>query len=292
MPAPRKVYVFLIIGLVAASQSANIIRLGEAHPIAIAAWRLLLATGLLIPLAGRRLTLLAQLSKREWALLILAGASLAAHFFAWILAVQLTTVANAAIFFSINPVITATGAFLVFGERASRKLVISIILGIIGVGIISSSDLNFHPHNLPGDAAAVGCSILFTVYFLLGKKLRQSLPTSVYVAALYGIAALFCFGAALVIDLPLIDYSGQTWLCFVLMALVPTLIGHTSLNNALRYLDAGRISAATLSEPMLASVVAYYAWGEQITLGAGLGYVLICSSVLVLVFDQLKTDPA
>ncbi|MEE8410659.1 MAG: hypothetical protein V3T05_13745 [Myxococcota bacterium] len=39
-----RIYIFLAIGLVAASQSGNIIRIGDAHPVAIAAWRLLLAS--------------------------------------------------------------------------------------------------------------------------------------------------------------------------------------------------------------------------------------------------------
>ena len=47
----------------------------------------------------------------------MAGAALATHFFAWIAAVQLSTVANAAVFFSVNPVIIALAGYFIFGER-------------------------------------------------------------------------------------------------------------------------------------------------------------------------------
>lgn len=285
MSVPRSTYVFLVIGLLAASQSGNIIRIGDAHPAAIAAWRLLMAAALLAPLAGRDLGAIARLTRKEIVLLLLAGLTLAAHFFAWIAAVQLTTVANAAVFFAVNPVITATAGYLIFGERASRRLAISIGVGLVGVAVLGWNDLSFAPEGLPGDGAALACSVLFTAYFLLGKRLRRVLPTTAYVTAVYGVAAVFSFAALLVFGEPLVEYDGRTWICFGLMALVPTVIGHTSFNNALRYVDAGRISAYTLSEPLLAGLVAYLAWDEEITLGVLLGYALVSASVLILVLE-------
>jgi drug/metabolite transporter (DMT)-like permease len=293
MTVPKQVWAFLAIGLLAASQSGNIIRIGDAHPAAIGAWRLLLATAILAPLAGRDLRLLLRLGGREIALLLLAGLALAAHFLAWIAAVQLTTVANAAVFFSVNPVITATAGFLIFGERASVRLAISIAVGLCGVAALGWNDLALTPENLRGDGAALLCSVLFTAYFLIGKRLRRTLPTAAYVSAIYAVASACCFAALVVLDEPLVDYDGRTWLCFGLMALVPTVIGHTSFNNALRHIDAGRISAYTLSEPLLAGLVAYLAWGEEITAGVLLGYGLISASVLVLVLEgQPRGDGA
>ncbi|MBW2277262.1 MAG: DMT family transporter [Deltaproteobacteria bacterium] len=290
---PRKVWVFLAIGLAAASQSGNLIRIGDAHPAAIAAWRLLMAAALLAPVAGRDLKLVMRLTRKEVVLLLLAGLALAAHFFAWIAAVQLTTIANAAVFFSINPVITATAGFLIFGERASRRLAISIAVGLLGVAALGWNDVSFSPEGLPGDGAALACSVLFTAYFLLGKRLRRVLPTGAYVTAVYGVAAVFSFIALLLLGEPLVAYDGRTWLCFGLMALVPTVIGHTSFNNALKYIDAGRISAYTLSEPLLAGLVAYLAWDEEITLAVLVGYALVSASVLILVSegDPSRTRP-
>lgn len=288
MTVPRRVVIFLCIGLAAASQSGNIIRLGEAHPVAMAAWRLLIASCLLAPLAGRDLLKLRELSRREVALLVAAGLALAAHFFTWIAAVQLTTVANAAVFFSINPVITAAGGWLVFGECVGGRLLVSIVLGIMGVAVIGGGDLSFSREHLPGDGMAILCSILFTVYMLLGKRLRRVLPTTAYVTAIYGVAALAGFACLPFFGLPLAGYSPATWLCFFLLALFPTMIGHTSINNASRYIHAGKIATATLSEPLLAGLVAWYAWNEAVSLQTAVGYAVICLSVLVLVSDRGK----
>ena len=75
------------------------------------------------------------------------------------------------------------------------------------------------------------------------------------------------------------------------MALVPTMIGHTSLNYALRYLPAGRIATLSLAEPLLAGVVALFAWKEQLRLNTLAGYVLICASVVLVVLERGGAGP-
>lgn len=279
---PRRVYVFLAFGLLAASQSGNIIRLGDAHPFAIAGWRLLLAMLFFVPLAGRDLRLLTKLSPGGWLAVIGAGVALAGHFFTWIAAVQQTTVANAAIFLSINPVFTAIFSFFFFKERFTPRLLGSIVLGMAGVAVLGWGEISFARDQLLGDGLALICALLFSAYFLLGKKTRRVLPTATYVAGIYGVAAIVSFIAMFAFRLPIADYDGQTWLCFVLMAIGPTIIGHTSFNHALAHLKASWISTATLSEPLLAAIVAYYLWGEGFTIVTVAGYVLIVLSVVLL----------
>jgi drug/metabolite transporter (DMT)-like permease len=292
MAVPRSVALFLAVGILAASQSGNLVRLADAHPVAIAAWRLGIASLLLAPIAGRRLATLRRLGRTELALLLLAALALAAHFFTWIGAVQHTSVANAAVFFAVNPVITAVAAHVLFGERLSPRLGLSILLGLLGVGAIGAADLALRREQLLGDGLAVLCSLLFTCYFLLGKRLRRSLDSAVYVTALYGLASLASFAGIVVLGLPIVGYPRGTWLAFVLMALVPTMLGHTSFNHALRHMDAGRISTLTLSEPLFAGLVALVAWGEPVRTSALLGYGLICASVLVVVHEQVSAPPA
>lgn len=292
MSVPRSVYVFLVIGLIAASQSGNIIRLGQAHPVAITAWRLLLATLLLAPLAAHQYRLLFRLSRRDLILLFVAGAALAFHFFAWIAAVQMSTVANAAVFFSVNPVIIALAGYFLFGERVGPRLLVSIGLGLAGVVIIGWGDLRFRPEYLAGDLSSVVCALLFAVYFLVAKHVRPRLPSRVYVVVVYGSACVVSFAVLFAMRLPVITYSDQTWLCFLLMALVPTMVGHSSLNHAVRFISASRISVATLSEPVLAGLVAFYAWDESVSNQTAVGYVLIFGSVVVLVLDRERKAEA
>lgn len=292
MSVPRRVALFLGVGLLAASQSGNIIRLADADPVAIVGWRLVIATVLLAPLAGKRWRTLASLTPGEWGLLVVAALALAGHFVTWTAAVQRTTVANAMVFFNINPVFTATAAFFLFRERITWRLVVAIVVGVLGIAVIGLADLSLRPEVMGGNLLAVLCSLLFTVYFLVGKRLRQKLDTAVYVPALYGVAAVFSMALIPLTGAPLVQYDKVTWLAFVLMALVPTMIGHTSLNAAVRYIDAGRISVLTLTEPVAAGGVAYLAWGEPFTWQTAAGYVLIGAAVMVLFADRWTSRAA
>jgi drug/metabolite transporter (DMT)-like permease len=283
MRVPRSIYFFLALGLVAASQSGNIIRLGDAHPVAMAAWRLFMAALLMAAFAGRGLGEIRLLSRRDKALLFAAGAALSAHLITWIAAVQHTKVANAAIFFAVNPVITSIAARFLFGEPITMRLAAAVALGMAGTCVIGYDDFHVSRENVTGDALAILCSFLFTAYFMVGRRLRRTMGAASYVAAVYGTAALVSFAAVAFLGLPIVSYDSRTWLCFILLAVVPTAIGHTSFNAALRYIDASKISAATLTEPAMAGAVAWLAWGERMDAFDIAGYCLICLSVLVLI---------
>jgi len=285
MRYPLPVVAFLAVGLVAASQSGNIIRLADAHPAVIVGWRLVFATALSGAVAGRRLGELGRLTWGERGLLVLAGLALTGHFLLWTAAIQHTTVANTMVFFNVNPVFTATAAYLIFGERAGWRLWVAIGLGLAGVVTIGLGDLAFEPEHLVGDALAVGCSLLFTAYFLLGKRLRPKLDNRAYTTALYAVAGAAALLLVPLAGKPFTGYDGVTWLAFLLLALVPTMLGHTSMNLALRYIPAGTISVLTLSEPFFAALVAYWAWDEGVSVQTAAGFALIAASVLAVVWD-------
>ena len=286
MATPRSVYVFLAVGIVAASQSGNLIRIGDSSAVAVVAWRLLLASLIFLPLAWPDRRALVALTGRDRLILLVAGAGLAAHLIAWTAAVQLTTVANAAVFFAVNPVMVALGGYLIFGERVGLRFAVSIALGLGGVAVLGGGDLQLRPEQLAGNGYALLSAVFFAVYFLAGKQVRRSLPSGMHVLSVYGTAALVAFGVLVTLGLPVVHHSGRAWLCFVLMALIPTAIGHTSLNHALRYVPVGRLSVATLAEPLFAGAVAFVAWDEPITLQAGLGYALVAASVVVLFTER------
>ena len=288
---PSKAVFILAVGLLAASQSGNLIRIGTAHFIAIAAWRLLLAGGMMGVVAGRDFKTLKQLTKTDGVLLVAAGCMLAFHFFTWIGAVQHTTVANAAMAFSINPVFTAAAAYIFFGEAVSKRLVASIGTGILGVAVICGGDWSTAEDHVSGDLLSLLSAVLFTTYLLLGKRLQQKLLTHVYVSVVYSVAALVAFAAAPLADVEILHFDTRTWVCFVLMALIPTLIGHTSLNYSLRYFNAGHIAAATLVEPLFAGIGAYLAYGEGTSPVFLVGYAFISISVLLIALDIRKGAP-
>ena len=282
---PTETWIFLAVGLVAASQSASIIRIGSAHPVAFATWRLLPAFAVLAPFAWRRREELTQLPHRSRLLLILSALALCGHWFTWIAAAQQTTVANATLLFASNPVLAAVGGRLL-GDRAGRTLWVSVLLGLCGVAALTYGTVSLSLGSLTGDGLAVLSSVLFALYLLLGRRLRRELSSTVYVAALYGLASVVSLGALTLLELPLVSYDQQTWIAFGLLALFPTLLGHWSINHALAYVDAGRMAIFVLTEPLLATLVALWAWGEPITPTVIIGYAFIAAAVMISILPK------
>ena len=283
-PLMPGIYLLLAVGIVAASQSGNIIRLGDASPVAITAWRLAMAALFFLP--GSRIWQFdfTRLTGRDFAMLGLSALFLALHFYTWIYAVQMTSVANAAIVFSLNPIFIAALEVLLFKEKIGKGLVAAVALGIVGGGVVGYQGLILDGHHMIGILSAFACALMFTGYFLVGRLLRRKMTSGVYVVTLYGTAAAISLLMLLVFKLPIFTFDHKTWLCFGLMALVPTIIGHTSFNIALGSVKASWIATMTLAEPLLAGVGAYFFWGEQLTLSVGIGFLFIVFSTIVLAF--------
>ena len=77
-----------------------------------------------------------------------------------------------------------------------------------------------------------------------------------YIGVVYPLAALGLLALAVGGRQRLAGFDAETWLMFVLMALVPQLIGHSSLNWALGYLSAPFVAIAVLGEPVIATLLA------------------------------------
>ena len=68
--------------------------------------------------------------------------------------------------------------------------------------------------------------------------------------------------AALALRQPLTGFKTATYGWFLLLALIPQLLGHSSFNWALRHLPAAYVAVATLGEPVGAAFLAFLLLGE------------------------------
>jgi drug/metabolite transporter (DMT)-like permease len=65
------------------------------------------------------------------------------------------------------------------------------------------------------------------------------------------------------------------------MALGPQILGHSSLNWALRYLSATFVTLATLGEPIGSTLLAWWLLGERPTVWAVIGGLLILGGIVM-----------
>ena len=256
-PPPRLI---LLAGIAAISTAAVLIRFAEAPALVIAAWRLGLAAAVLLPIElwrSRRLPARAELG---WC--ALSGFLLAAHFAAWIASLSYTSVASSVVLVTTNPIFVGLASRWFLKEPLSRRTAWGIAVGFAGTVVVAWGDFGAGPAPLVGDALALVGALAASAYLLAGRAARRQLGLGAYAAWTYSFAAAFLLAAALAAGLPLGPYPPATVGALVLLALVPQLVGHTTLNWALGHLPAATVAVVILGEPVGASLLAFGLLGE------------------------------
>lgn len=267
MASAANPYLGLVVATVAVSFSAIFIKLSTAAPLVIAAYRLAITTGLLLPFM--RVGTLAQLralDRRAAGLLALSGLFLALHFATWTASLGYTSVASAVLFVTVHPALVAIAAFIFFGERTSPRGIVGILLTLAGSGVVAGGDLRLGGQALGGDLLAFLGAVAFTGYLLIGRGARRDLNTLAYTTPVYAIAACGLAVMAVAFRQPLGAISARDLLIFLALAIVPTLCGHSLYNWTLRYLPATVVSVSFLGEPIGAAILAWLLLGQPVPL--------------------------
>jgi drug/metabolite transporter (DMT)-like permease len=270
----------LVSGVLAVSTGAILVRLAEAPALVIAAYRVGLASVLLIPLAcwqARRE--LRALSRSDYLLALLAGLFLALHFATWISSLDYTSVATSVVLVNTNPLWVGLLTPLISKEGVSWLTRLGIVVSVVGGIIIGLGDVALGGQALWGDVLALLGSLCAALYLLLGRALRRQLSLLAYIMVCYGSAAVILWVMVLALRLPITGFSGQTYTMFLAMAVVPQLIGHSSYNWALRWFSASLIAVSLLGEPIGSTVLAYLLLGEGLTWPKVLGGGLILAAI-------------
>jgi drug/metabolite transporter (DMT)-like permease len=291
---PVKVYVFIVVGLLSFGFSPILIRFADEGPgVAIAVWRTVFAAGLLAPVAIPKVVpAVRRFSRRERVLIIASGIFLGVHFIAWIKSLYFTSVASASVLVTSSPIFIAILGYLFLNERLTRRTAIAIVLGISGSVLLSWGDYGDGqmPNALLGNSLAFLAAVLVSFYLIIGRYVRRRVDWLTYVFPLYTIVAVTTLAGAFLFDVPLLGYNWSFYGWCALMAIGPQIVGHGSFNYALGYMPAVLLGLLTLTEPIIASILAYFLFGEvpKILAAAGMTIVLIGVTIAILQKEEKK----
>ena len=270
----------LLIGIFGVSTGSIFARLADAPALVTAAYRVGLASLILVPLAAwKAWDELRGLSFHDIRLAVLSGFFLALHFATWISSLDYTAIANSVVLVNTIPLWVGLFTPLIAKDRLARATRISIIVSVAGGVIIGFGDFATGGLALLGDLLAVSGAICAAVYLLIGRNLRRKLSLISYVALCYGSAAIFLWLVVLGLKLPLTGYSTQTVAAFWAMALISQIMGHSSYNWALKWFSAGFVAVALLGEPIGATLMAYVIFDEGLTWSKFIGGLFILSAI-------------
>ncbi len=296
----------LAFGILAVSTASILVRYAqeEAPSLVIAAWRLSLAAIILAPLAlTRDRTVLRALQRNEIALALLAGLFLALHFATWISSLEFTTVASSAVLVTTTPLWVALVSPIFLKEPITRPVMVGMILALIGGITIGLSDTCIWQSGalvcpdlgemvrgraFMGDLLALAGAMFAAAYVIIGRKLRVNITLLSYIFLVYGAAAILLVILMLFTGGSAFGYPPITYLWFLLLALIPQLLGHSSFNWALKYVSAAYVSITLLGEPIGATILAYFLLDEAPTTVKVFGAILILAGIFIASRVEVK----
>ena len=271
---------FAVLGLSFSSVFITELERIEISPLAIAFYRMAIATLLLLPpaLALKRKEL-ASLARDDLWLLLLGGICLAVHFGAWITSLKYIPIATSVVLVNSHPLFVVFASYLFLREQPTRRSLIGTAIGLIGMLIIGHAALGEVRLALKGDGLAVLGALAAVGYFVVGRKARARVSLLTYVTPLYAACSMLLLMCVLIAGDRLGPYESSAWAYLIALAVVPTIIGHTVFNWAIKHVRPTAISLAFLGEPAVASVLAFIFFSQRPPLSTFIGGALVLAGV-------------
>lgn len=279
---PVSPWLVLSFGVFAISTGAIFARLADAPALVIAAYRTGLATLFLAPFtAAGTVREARRLTRGDLLTVLMSGCFLALHFATWISSLFYTSVASSVVIVNAIPLWTGLLSPLTTGESFTSRLKKGLLMALPGGLIIGWGDFSQGGAPLWGDFLALLGSFFAALYILAGKKVRPRMSLPSYITLNYGTAALVLWAIVLAGGMSPTGYSPLTWLAFILMALIPQILGHSSYNWALRWLSSGTVALCLLGEPIGSAILAALFLGEGVSFMKVAGGALILAGIVV-----------
>jgi drug/metabolite transporter (DMT)-like permease len=180
-----------------------------------------------------------------------------------------------------SPIFVAIASYLLFREKITGRIISGVVVSIIGAIIIGFNNWQLGGTSLHGSILSLLGAMAIAGYLLIGRRLRQDMGLLSYVFLTYTSAAVFLLITTFIKGASLTGYSGNTYLMFILLALIPQLLGHSALNWSLRYVPATMVTIAVLGEPVGATILSIFILKEVPDRHELVGGILILTGIAI-----------
>ncbi len=292
LPTTRRAYGLLALGIVCIGFSAILTKwAGVPGPVA-ALYRVVIATVVLAPFAGRGLRQTLGGGPGLPALMLLAGVCFAGDLAVWNTSLGLTSAANATLLGNTSTLWVSLWSLLFLHERLRPLFWAGMALALIGAAAIVGADLRSVGTLGFGDLLALGSSLFYAAYLLITRQARRQTGTLqfMWLSSLGATVVLLLY--CLAQGLPLGGFSVQTYANLLALGLISHVVGWLSINYALGHLRASVTSVSLLGQPVITALIAVPLLGEVLSAAQITGGVLVLAGIGFANRSQTAITPA
>lgn len=220
------------------------------------------------------------------------GLALGADIALFFSAVKLTSVVNATIIGSMQPIVVGVIAARFFGEKIGMRNIAWSLVALCGTVVVVASSANDNTTDLRGDLLALAAMLSWSAYFITSKNSKKKMTSTEFTAgtALWTMAICAPLGLAFHQDMTWPSLSNWGWI--ILMAIGSGLIGHATMNWSLVRIPLWVGSTFTLLIPVFSALLAWVVLDEPVSPMQGAAMAVVIGALAVVVHNQAQPAPA
>ncbi len=204
-------------------------------------------------------------------------------------AVKLTSVVNATVIGSLQPVLVGVVAARFFGERIRASDALWSVVALAGVMIVVVSTAGSATSSRAGDLLAVGALLSWSAYFIASKQSRGTLTAQEFTLGTAAWTAAINFPLALAFGQDLSFPSTNDVVLLLLLTFIAGVIGHSLMNWSLVLIPLWVGSTFTLLIPVASSLLAWLFLGEALGWWQAIGMGVVIGPMAAIVVGQSRT---
>jgi drug/metabolite transporter (DMT)-like permease len=254
--------------------------------------RLWLITFALFPIVWTRYrSELLGMTKRQWALTLIAGFWLSMNLFMLFLSLEYTSVLVSSVLRRTTPAWIVLPEIVLFGAVFSRRFWVSLVMTIggvimVGLGGVTAIEAGSHPE-LGAGMAAFG-AVCFGIYLLIGRSLNNRIPSLVYSFIVFMGSAIVTTFFIIITQTPITGYTSTGYLWVIGVTILAQVLGHIPINIALQKFTATAMSIILQIGVVLSALFALLLFGEIPSLLQVVGSVLVIVGVTMTTIEQTR----
>ena len=279
----------LLFGNAALALGPYFVRMADSGPISAGFWRLALALPFLLLFALREPPAAAPVSRKLLVAVALGGVFFALDLSSWHIGIGYTRLGNAALFGNSGSLILMVWGFLAWRRWPQAREWLGIAAAFAGAAILLGRSFEVSAQTLIGDLFCLLAGLLYAGYLLILQDARRVLPSWRLLcwSSLAGVPVLL-----LVAVLHGEPVWPQHWGPLVALAFSSQIVGQGCLVYSLRHFSPLAIGLALLTQPAIAALAGWLAFGETLGLIDVFGMALLAVALVIARVAGESTAPA